>query len=99
MCIRDSSRSLFLPATTAGSFSLATSMLKSSSPALSSPLDRTLRAESSFDPLLIALGPPRLDTNLPSTVTAAPRLLGCLLYTSDAADEEDSVDVRGRRHY
>ena len=24
-------------------------------------------------------------------------LLGCLLYTSDAADEEDSVDLGGRR--
>ena len=26
-----------------------------------------------------------------------PILLACLLYTSDAADEEDSVDLRGRR--
>eukprot|EP00658_Telonema_sp_P-2_P034693 TRINITY_DN25316_c0_g1_i1.p1 TRINITY_DN25316_c0_g1~~TRINITY_DN25316_c0_g1_i1.p1 ORF type:complete len:476 (-),score=93.98 TRINITY_DN25316_c0_g1_i1:10-1437(-) len=26
-----------------------------------------------------------------------PRLYGCLLYTSDAADEEDSVDLGGRR--
>ena len=25
------------------------------------------------------------------------QLLGCLLYTSDAADEEDSVDLGGRR--
>ena len=30
--------------------------------------------------------------------TKADRLLeGCLLYTSDAADEEDSVDLGGRR--
>eukprot|EP00658_Telonema_sp_P-2_P063874 TRINITY_DN5269_c0_g1_i1.p2 TRINITY_DN5269_c0_g1~~TRINITY_DN5269_c0_g1_i1.p2 ORF type:complete len:102 (-),score=24.70 TRINITY_DN5269_c0_g1_i1:35-340(-) len=28
--------------------------------------------------------------------TAQP-LVGCLLYTSDAADEEDSVDLGGRR--
>src|SRR5664279_2782101 len=33
-----------------------------------------------------------LDTRLP----AGP-LGGCLLYTSDAADEEDSVDLGGRR--
>src|SRR5664280_3502869 len=26
-----------------------------------------------------------------------PRCWGCLLYTSDAADEEDSVDLGGRR--
>src|SRR5664280_3861486 len=28
---------------------------------------------------------------------ALPDLLACLLYTSDAADEEDSVDLGGRR--
>ena len=27
------------------------------------------------------------------------RLIACLLYTSDAADEEDSVDLGGRRIY
>ncbi|CZR82730.1 hypothetical protein CDFC105_53659 [Clostridioides difficile] len=27
-----------------------------------------------------------------------PSLIACLLYTSDAADEEDSVDLAGRRH-
>ena len=26
-----------------------------------------------------------------------PRVISCLLYTSDAADEEDSVDLGGRR--
>src|SRR5664280_2028081 len=30
-------------------------------------------------------------------VVAADQLSGCLLYTSDAADEEDSVDLGGRR--
>src|SRR5665648_1305095 len=32
---------------------------------------------------------------IPATVEALTR--GCLLYTSDAADEEDSVDLGGRR--
>src|SRR5664280_2924262 len=29
--------------------------------------------------------------------TKSRRVIGCLLYTSDAADEEDSVDLGGRR--
>src|SRR5674536_343016 len=32
-----------------------------------------------------------------SGVQDAPELINCLLYTSDAADEEDSVDLGGRR--
>ena len=28
---------------------------------------------------------------------SSPHLAACLLYTSDAADEEDSVDLGGRR--
>ncbi|GKR49519.1 hypothetical protein KAM474_29370 [Aeromonas caviae] len=45
----------------------------------------------------------RIADNLAQLVTAAGRLGGevhlllCLLYTSDAADEEDSVDLGGRR--
>ena len=35
--------------------------------------------------------------NLPAQVFAAPGLLPCLLYTSDAADERSSVDLGGRR--
>src|SRR5664280_3909313 len=31
------------------------------------------------------------------TLTQAPQYYDCLLYTSDAADEEDSVDLGGRR--
>eukprot|EP00658_Telonema_sp_P-2_P071688 TRINITY_DN60916_c0_g1_i1.p1 TRINITY_DN60916_c0_g1~~TRINITY_DN60916_c0_g1_i1.p1 ORF type:complete len:546 (-),score=72.19 TRINITY_DN60916_c0_g1_i1:116-1753(-) len=42
-----------------------------------------------------------LQKRLPSRVSSAPanRAIGttCLLYTSDAADEEDSVDLGGRR--
>eukprot|EP00658_Telonema_sp_P-2_P071984 TRINITY_DN61180_c0_g1_i1.p1 TRINITY_DN61180_c0_g1~~TRINITY_DN61180_c0_g1_i1.p1 ORF type:complete len:174 (-),score=35.23 TRINITY_DN61180_c0_g1_i1:32-553(-) len=33
----------------------------------------------------------------PGQVCAGPDMWGCLLYTSDAADEEDSVDLGGRR--
>ena len=32
-----------------------------------------------------------------SRFLTAHSFLGCLLYTSDAADEEDSVDLGGRR--
>ena len=32
-----------------------------------------------------------------ASITASDNLLYCLLYTSDAADEEDSVDLGGRR--
>eukprot|EP00658_Telonema_sp_P-2_P010545 TRINITY_DN13978_c0_g1_i1.p1 TRINITY_DN13978_c0_g1~~TRINITY_DN13978_c0_g1_i1.p1 ORF type:complete len:129 (-),score=47.30 TRINITY_DN13978_c0_g1_i1:69-455(-) len=35
-------------------------------------------------------------TRVANTTVSAP-LKGCLLYTSDAADEEDSVDLGGRR--
>src|SRR5664280_3001206 len=38
--------------------------------------------------------PEASDTHIVSTFTC---LGGCLLYTSDAADEEDSVDLGGRR--
>ena len=31
------------------------------------------------------------------TLTVSPHYTICLLYTSDAADEEDSVDLGGRR--
>src|SRR5665648_504005 len=35
--------------------------------------------------------------NLEVSIYFTPQYLGCLLYTSDAADEEDSVDLGGRR--
>ena len=38
-----------------------------------------------------------LDTILSTPVIGGPSLSICLLYTSDAADEEDSVDLGGRR--
>eukprot|EP00658_Telonema_sp_P-2_P015949 TRINITY_DN16169_c0_g1_i2.p2 TRINITY_DN16169_c0_g1~~TRINITY_DN16169_c0_g1_i2.p2 ORF type:complete len:109 (+),score=21.93 TRINITY_DN16169_c0_g1_i2:132-458(+) len=40
--------------------------------------------------------PPRVDRRI-SAVWAWPGARGCLLYTSDAADEEDSVDLGVRR--
>eukprot|EP00658_Telonema_sp_P-2_P036580 TRINITY_DN2642_c0_g1_i4.p1 TRINITY_DN2642_c0_g1~~TRINITY_DN2642_c0_g1_i4.p1 ORF type:complete len:125 (-),score=17.46 TRINITY_DN2642_c0_g1_i4:15-389(-) len=39
--------------------------------------------------------PQELPTQRPPLLM--PQLGGCLLYTSDAADEEDSVDLGGRR--
>src|SRR5665648_1294846 len=36
-------------------------------------------------------------SSLPSLVGKTDRYMSCLLYTSDAADEEDSVDLGGRR--
>src|SRR5665648_1284685 len=39
-----------------------------------------------------------LETSIDSLVTIGPDgIITCLLYTSDAADEEDSVDLGGRR--
>src|SRR5665648_1256990 len=46
-------------------------------------------------PSLIQSGVTPSDTNVPSSGTDATNT--CLLYTSDAADEEDSVDLGGRR--
>src|SRR5664279_5236011 len=39
----------------------------------------------------------RLDDFIDSVVVNTPQHTTCLLYTSDAADEEDSVDLGGRR--
>src|SRR5678810_957126 len=36
-------------------------------------------------------------TDRPGTGKAAARVIACLLYTSDAADERSSVDLGGRR--
>ena len=38
-----------------------------------------------------------LTLNADRCCTVNPLLSPCLLYTSDAADEEDSVDLGGRR--
>ena len=38
------------------------------------------------------------DNGTVATETSASGIKTCLLYTSDAADEEDSVDLGGRRH-
>src|SRR5674536_32619 len=60
-------------------------------------------AKHSFGPWLTAAAR-RLHRNVLAAALAnklarigEPPLLTCLLYTSDAADEEDSVDLGGRR--
>src|SRR5664279_6098050 len=45
---------------------------------------------------LIALKAQAIDPNSVEAILLT-HLHGCLLYTSDAADEEDSVDLGGRR--
>src|SRR5665648_1217234 len=42
-------------------------------------------------------GPTTREQQLEAEVADLTQALGCLLYTSDAADEEDSVDLGGRR--
>src|SRR5665648_1218303 len=59
--------------------------------------------QSSHDPQFILLYPSypgatfHFLQNLSSSIIVTPHLYICLLYTSDAADEEDSVDLGGRR--
>ena len=43
------------------------------------------------------MGPQRIVTFLPSATELIYSLGACLFYASDAADEEDSVDLGGRR--
>src|SRR5664280_3152980 len=40
---------------------------------------------------------PKLVSDMAAAYIAGAHEYGCLLYTSDAADEEDSVDLGGRR--
>eukprot|EP00658_Telonema_sp_P-2_P040556 TRINITY_DN289_c0_g1_i6.p1 TRINITY_DN289_c0_g1~~TRINITY_DN289_c0_g1_i6.p1 ORF type:complete len:173 (-),score=23.16 TRINITY_DN289_c0_g1_i6:127-645(-) len=52
---------------------------------------------SSPKPLLELLDRRRREEDEPRRKVVRDLLNGCLLYTSDAADEEDSVDLGGRR--
>ena len=57
--------------------------------------DRFIAAYSGFGPITYSVGPK--NPNYTGTGPTGPFIV-CLLYTSDAADEEDSVDLGGRRN-
>src|SRR5665648_1298566 len=50
-----------------------------------------------FTPVLIDNGQELFESLTLAPVSVLPEYQNCLLYTSDAADEEDSVDLGGRR--
>eukprot|EP00658_Telonema_sp_P-2_P013367 TRINITY_DN1505_c0_g1_i4.p1 TRINITY_DN1505_c0_g1~~TRINITY_DN1505_c0_g1_i4.p1 ORF type:complete len:151 (-),score=39.45 TRINITY_DN1505_c0_g1_i4:99-551(-) len=56
--------------------------------------DSPTPAQVPADPAIVSSQAPPVPA--PAPVQTAPSV-GCLLYTSDAADEEDSVDLGGRR--
>ena len=61
---------------------------------------RAARAGARGRALARACGPPRAHARGPRLVgraVGATEFRGCLLYTSDAADERSSVDLGGRR--
>ena len=66
---------------------------------VSMPRDCCLESSEEFSAVVRGCAESLVEFELDSTAAISLRaqFISCLLYTSDAADEEDSVDLGGRR--